>query len=323
MLKRKDNNVKMKIGLLFPGQGSQYLGMGKDLYDEYEEYRDVYKNVKDITGIDVKKITFEEDEFLNQTKYTQIAILTMSLAILEVLNKKINLNEYCLAGLSLGEYTALIRGNSISFEDGVKIVSKRGELMQDMCPKGDWAMAAVMGLEENELEEVISEVKGFVKMANFNTVGQIVVSGDREGINELIVLAKEKGAKRVIELNTSGPFHTEKLENAADELRKELDKIDVKSPSIKVFKNIDGKEYSLSDDMKDILKNHIVSSVRFSDSINEMIEDGVDTFIEIGPGKTLTGFVKRINKDVTLFNINDKESLNNVVEVLNGGNING
>lgn len=309
----------MKIGLLFPGQGSQTLGMGKDLYDNFEEYRKVYDKVFEITGIDIAKITFEDEVLLNQTKYTQLAILTMSLAILEVLNKKVNLNEEYLAGLSLGEYSALIRSKSFSFEDGIKIVQKRGALMQDMCPKGDWAMAAVMGLDENQVNEVCNEITGFVKPANFNTVGQIVVSGDREGINELMVKAREKGAKRVIELNTSGPFHTEKLTDAADALKNELDKININYPEKNVVKNIDGKIYNKEDNIREILKNHIISSVRFEDSINNMLENEVNTFIEIGPGKTLIGFVKRINKEVNLFNVNDVQSLEDLVKFINNG----
>lgn len=315
----------MKIGLLFPGQGSQSLGMGKDLYVKYEEYRNVYNKVKYITGIDIAKISFENEELLNQTKYTQLAILTMSLAILEVLklNKNIELNEEYLAGLSLGEYSALVRSGYISFEDGIKIVKSRGILMQDMCPKGDWAMAAVMGLDEQTLNEICTNIAGFVKPANFNTFGQIVVTGDRKGIDELMVKAKENGAKRVIELNTSGPFHTKKLNDAARELRKELDNIEFKTPKGKVIKNLDGKAYKENDDLREILQKHIVSSVRFEDSIKNMLENGVDTFIEIGPGKTLTGFVKRINKDVKLFNVNDVQSLEDLVSFIsNGGNIN-
>ena len=309
----------MKIGLLFPGQGSQTLEMGKDLYENFEEYRNVYEKVKEITGIDIAKITFEDETLLNQTKYTQLAILSMSLATLEVLNKKVDLNEDYLAGLSLGEYSALIRSGYISFEDGIKIVKSRGALMQDMCPKGDWAMAAVIGLDENQINEVCSEISGFVKPANFNTVGQIVVSGDRDGINELMVKAKEKGAKRVLELNTSGPFHTEKLKDAAESLRKELDNVEFNTPNAYVVKNIDGKIYTETDDLREILKNHIISSVRFEDSINNMLNNGVDTFIEIGPGKTLTGFVKRINKDVNLLNVNDVQSLENLVNFIKDG----
>ena len=315
----------MKIGLLFPGQGSQCLGMGKDLYEKYEEYRNVYNKVKDITGIDIAKISFENEELLNKTKYTQLAILTMSLAILEVLkvNKNIELNEEYLAGLSLGEYSALVRSGYISFEDGIKIVKSRGTLMQDMCPKGEWAMAAVMGLDEKTLNEICTNIAGFVKPANFNTFGQIVVSGDRKGIDELMIKAKENGAKRVIELNTSGPFHTEKLNDAARELRKELDNIEFKNPKGKVIKNLNGKAYTENDDFRDILQKHIISSVRFEDSIKNMLENGVDTFIEIGPGKTLTGFVKRINKDVNLLNVNDDQSLENLVSFIsNGGKVN-
>lgn len=314
----------MKIGLLFPGQGAQVLGMGKDVYDVSEEYRDLYKKVKEISGIDVDKITFENEELLNQTKYTQLAILTMSLALLNEIEKEVKIDEEYLAGLSLGEYSALIRSKALSFEDGIKIVKERGFLMQEMCPKGNWAMAAIMGLDENKVNEVCEEINGFVKPANFNTVGQIVVSGEKSAIDEIMVLAKEKGAKRVLELNTSGPFHTEKLLDAATELRKKLDDVKFNNMDKKVVKNLDGKIYDETSDIKEILEKHIISSVRFEDSINTMISNGVDTFIEIGPGKTLSGFVKRISKDVKVLNVCDKASLENVITFIkNGGEING
>ena len=186
--------------------------------------------------------------------------------------------------------------------------------MQDLLPKGDWAMAAVIGMGDKEVEEICKKVtKGFVVPANFNCPGQVAVSGDREGINELIDIAKEFGAKRVIELKTSGPFHTKKLENASIALKEELEKVEIKIPNCKVIKNIDAKEYSSKDDIKNILANHVINPVRFSDSINYMLENGVDTFVEIGPGKVLTGFVKKINKDVNCININNVESLENAI----------
>lgn len=306
----------MKIGFLFPGQGAQTVGMGKDLYEQYEEYKKVYDEVEKITGVNVADITYNSTEQeLSQTKNTQICILTMSLAILKLLEEK-NIKPEASIGLSLGEYSALINSNAISFEDGVKIVKTRGELMQNLCPKGDWSMAAILGLEEEKVSKACANVTGFVTVANFNCPGQIVISGEKESVYKAMELAKEFGAKRTIELKTSGPFHTEKLENASNELSKELNKINISSFEHKVIKNLDGKEYSKNDDVKKILSEHIISPVRFEQGIQTMLDMGIDTFIEIGPGTTLTGFVKKASKDVNVYNINSVDTLNEVLNIL-------
>lgn len=309
----------MKIGFLFPGQGSQSVGMGKDIYEKYEVARKVYDEVEKITGIDVADITFNQPaEILNQTKYTQICILTMSLAILNVLKDK-NIKAEDSAGLSLGEYASLIYSGALSFEDGISIVKKRGEYMQNLLPEGDWKMAAVLGLDEKSVISACKNVKnGFAVPVNFNTIGQIVVSGDAEGINELQEIATEYGAKKVRVLNTAGPFHTEKLIDASNALRKDLKKIKFREFNSKVFKNLDGTEYKSNDNMSDILARHIVNPVKFSDVLKNMYADGVDTFIEIGPGKTLSGFVKRMEfeRPVYIFNINNVDSLGFTIDSL-------
>lgn len=299
----------MKIGFLFPGQGAQSIGMGKDLYDEYEEYRNVYKKVEKITGVNVENITFNSsEEVLSQTKNTQICILTMSLAILELLKKE-NIEVIASSGLSLGEYSALINSGSISFEDGVKIVKTRGELMQNLCPKGNWSMLAVLGLDEETVTNVCNEItNGFVAPANFNCPGQIVISGEKQGVDEASQKLKKAGAKRIIELKTSGPFHTKMLEKASIELRKELENVKINSFETKVIKNLDGKEYTNNDNVREILSKHIINPVKFEQSLRTMIDMGIDTFIEIGPGKTLSGFVKKIDRNLNVFNINDIES---------------
>ena len=307
----------MKIGFLFPGQGSQTLGMGKDLYDQYEEAKKVYDRVSEITGVDIKKISFEgPEEVLNETKNTQLAILTESLAILEVL-KKNNIVSDMSAGLSLGEYTALIEDNIFDFEDGIKLVQKRGEIMQNYIPQGNWKMAAILGLDENSVIEACKEVKeGFVVPANFNTIGQIVISGDEKAVIKAGEIAKEKGAKKVSVLNTAGPFHTAKLDKCSEKLKEELQKTNINKKDSKVVKNIDGKQYTASDDVVDVLSRHIMNPVKFTEDLKAMYEEGIRTFIEIGPGKTLSGFVKRMKfeEEIKIMNISNCETLEEVIK---------
>ncbi len=309
----------MKIGFLFPGQGSQSIGMGQDLYEKYEVVKEVYQKVKELTGIDIAEITFHgSEEVLNETKNTQLAILTMSLGILEIL-KQNGIKAGVSSGLSLGEYSALIYSQAIDWEEGIKLVQKRGKYMQELVPEGEWLMAAILGMSEEQVQEVCQKVtNGFVVPANFNTTGQIVISGEKEAVEQAEVIARELGAKKVRVLKTAGPFHTEKLSKASDALRKELEHVTIHDFKTSVVKNIDGTIYSKQDDVKDILARHIISPVRFSKSLETMLEMGVDTFIEIGPGKTLSGFVKRLNteKEVTILNINNVETLEKVLEVL-------
>lgn len=310
----------MKIGFLFPGQGSQSIGMGKDLYEKYEIVRNIYNEVKKLTGINIAKITFEgPEELLNETKNTQLAILTMSLGILEILKQK-NIKCDIQAGLSLGEYTALINSNVLSLDEGIKLVQKRGEYMQNLLPEGNWQMAAILGLTDEQVEEICKKVKcGFVKPANYNTLGQVAISGEEKAIKEAEIIAKESDAKKVMILKTAGPFHTEKLIESSKALRKELETITINKLETKVIKNIDGEFYENTDDIKDILAKHIINPVRFSKTLQNMLDNGIDTFIEIGPGKTLSGFVKRMKteKNIQIFNINDVISLEKVLSFIN------
>ncbi len=307
----------MKIAFIFPGQGAQSVGMGKDLYEKYEEIRKVYEKASKIAGIDIAKLTFDSEETeLFQTKNTQIAILTMSIAILELLRKH-GVEAQYTAGLSLGEYSALYYGGAIDFENVIKIVKKRGELMQNLVPDGQWAMAAILGLENSVIEEVCQNITdGFVVPANYNCPGQVAISGDKKGVQIAMEKLKEAGAKRCLELKTAGPFHTIKLQKASEELRKELEPIEIRIPNVEVIKNIDAKPYLESENRKDILAKHVIHPVRFSDSIQYMVNQGVSTFVEIGPGKVLTGFVKKIDKNLNCININNVETLENAIQNL-------
>ena len=304
----------MKIAYLYPGQGTQVVGMGKDLYEKYEEVRNVYKIAQKALGESVEEITYNlSQEELNETKNTQIAIYVMSMAITELLKKE-GITAEMSAGLSLGEYSALTYANALKLEDGVKIVRKRGLLMQNLAPKGNWAMAAIIGLEDEKVEEVCTKVEnGFVKAVNYNCPGQVVVSGEREAVLKAMEIAKEAGARKVIELKTSGPFHTEKLMEASKELKKELEKLSFNKLNTEVVKNADGKIYNDEDNMVEILSNHVIKPVMFRKSLETMLDAGVDTFIEVGPGKTLSGFAKKVCKEkgveANVFNIESVETL--------------
>lgn len=311
----------MKIGYIFPGQGTQVVGMGKDLYEKYEEVKNVYKEVDEALKENIENITYNiSQEELNETKNTQIAIFTMSMAILEILKKE-GIKPEALAGLSLGEYSALVCSDAISLEEGAKIVRKRGNYMQNLAPKGNWAMAAIIGLEDEQVEDACNKVEnGFVKAVNYNCPGQVVVSGEKEAVLKAMENAKELGARKVIELKTSGPFHTEKLQEASKELKKDLEKLEFKKCNIPVIKNLDGLPYQNEDNLVEILANHVINPVKFRKSIETMLEMGIDTFIEIGPGKTLSGFVKKVckqkNVEANVLNIENIETLENALTFL-------
>ena len=303
----------MNTAFLFPGQGAQAIGMGKEIYEKYEIARKIYDKVEEITGLDIKKICFDgpEDE-LTKTENAQLAILATSLAMLEILKNK-GINADVSVGLSLGEYSALIYGGYLSLEDGIRLIQQRGYYMGNYLPKEEYSMAAVIGLDSKDIEKICHEIKlsgNFVVPANYNCGTQTVISGTSEAIDIAISKLKEEGAKRVIKLKTSGPFHTEKLQQASELFAKALDKVQFqKGNGIRIIKNIDGEYYSATDNFKEILKNHIVSPVRFDKAIQLMKKDKINRFIEIGPGKTLTGFIKKDYPDAELININNLESL--------------
>lgn len=309
----------MKRAFLFPGQGAQMVGMGKDIYEKYEEARKIYDKVCEISGIDIKSICFDgpEDE-LNKTENTQIAILTTSLAMLEVL-KSNGIHAEIATGLSLGEYGALIYAGIISFEDGIRLIQKRGYYMGNLLPKEEYSMAAVIGLESSKIEEIcvkLQEQGKFVVPANYNCSSQTAISGEVNAIDEAIELLKQAGAKRVIKLRTSGPFHTKKLEEAKKAYEKELEKVTFnKENRVKVIKNLDGKYYRQEDNIKEILAKHIISPVRFDKAIQVMKNEKIEEYVEIGPGRVLTGFIRKDNKEAVTYNVNSLETLEQYLEI--------
>ena len=312
----------MKIAFMFPGQGAQSVGMGQDLYEKYEEVRNIYGIASEISGKDIAQISFNSTiEELSKTENTQLAIATMSLGILKILEKN-NIKPEITVGLSLGEYPALISGGYLNVEDGIKLLKRRGYLMGTKVAPGNYSMAAVIGLDSTKIEEIcksISEKGMFIVPANYNYSGQTVISGEENAINLAMDILKENGAKRVLKLQTGGPFHTAKLNEAKELYKEELAKAKFNKENIKaqVIKNIDGTFYNKQDDMVDILSKHIVSPVRFDKAIKTMQDNDIDTYVEIRPGKTLTGFIKKENKESNVININSVESLENFIETIN------
>lgn len=296
----------MKKVFMFSGQGSQYVGMCKDLYDEFDSVKEIFNKADSVLGYKISDIIFNDEERLNQTIYTQVAMYTMYASILEVLKEKDITAEYSV-GLSLGEYGALLHNDVYDFETGLKILQKRGEAMHDASAKVSGKMSAILGLEADKLISLIDQVNGYVKIANYNTYGQLVISGEEEAVLKLNELALSEGAKRAIPLNTSGPFHTEIMKEAAQELNEYLSNVYLNEPNKKLLLNTTGDFYD--GDIKKHMVSQITSSVMFYQMIERLLAEDVDTFIEIGPKKTLSSFVKKINRKVTMLNIEDMTSL--------------
>lgn len=300
----------MKVCLVFSGQGAQYDKMGKELYEKFDVCKEIFESANKALGFSISDICFNSDERLNQTEFTQPAILTVSYATFKILQEKGIKADY-MAGLSLGEYTALCASGAIDFLEAVCLVRKRGRFMTEAVPAGVGAMSAVINVEKSIIDQVVTDISDEnekVMIANYNAPGQIVIAGHLNAVEKAENMLKEKGAKRIIKLNVSGPFHTSLLKPASDKLSVELEKIKINTPNVPVITNLTG---NLIEDIKDTLIKQIMNPVKWEQSIKNLIDMGVDTFIEVGPSKTLSAFIKKVDRKITTYNVEDLESLEN------------
>jgi [acyl-carrier-protein] S-malonyltransferase len=305
-----------KIAVIFPGQGAQYIGMGLDFYNTYPEFKRVFDKASDVLAYNLGDIVFEgTKDILKKTEITQPAILTVSYGMYRVF-QELGIRISGFAGLSLGEYTALVASNALPFEKCVDLVRHRGRYMQEAVPIGEGTMAAIIGLTGEEVEEVYKEVQGvgIVEPANYNCPGQLVIAGEVKAIEKAVEIAKEKGAKRSMVLQVSAPFHCSMLKPAGQKLSEKLKEIEFKEPNIPVIANVNGEYYGK--EITENLINQVSSPVRWQQTIEKFISDGFDTFIEIGPGKALTGFNKKISKDINSYNIEKLEDIEKLKDTL-------
>lgn len=300
-----------KIAFIYPGQGAQKAGMGKDFYENSALAKAVYEQASALLQIDMKALCFEENDRLDLTEYTQAALVTTCLAMTKVVEEK-GLKADVTAGLSLGEYCAVCVAGGMTEADAVKLVRKRGILMQNTVPAGKGAMAAVLGMEASAIEEVLKEIAG-ASIANYNCPGQIVITGETEAVERAAEALKAAGAKRVVMLNVSGPFHSPLLESAGEELAKEMEKMTFSPLRIPYVTNVTAEYVTEIGETKGLLARQVASSVRWQESMERLLADGVDTFVEIGPGKTLAGFLRKIDRTAKVYNIESWEDVDKVV----------
>ena len=304
----------MKTAFLFPGQGAQKCGMGESFVKYDEAAKKVYENASRLLDLDMEELVFTENKKLDMTEYTQAAMVTTGIAMLKVIEKTALKADVC-AGLSLGEYEALYLAGAISEEDAIVLARHRGKLMQEAVPLGVGTMAAVLNLDAAVIEDCLKDIEN-VWIANYNCPGQIVISGTVAAVEKAGEKLKEAGAKRVLPLNVSGPFHSGLLKPAGDKLYEYLKNVEIKKPTIPYVANYTAEFVYDDKDIKELLRKQVFGSVRFEQSIRNMLKEGVDTFIEIGPGKVLSGFVKKIDKEAKVYSIETVEDMNNVIKEL-------
>ena len=316
-------NSMTKACYIFPGQGSQYVGMGRNLYDNSPEAKAVFDQAEKILpGMNLKKLCFEGPiEELTQTANSQVAILVTSIAALQALDSRLkaqgplqpsasSLEPVCCAGLSLGEYSALVASSVLEFSDAVRLVRHRGELMEKAAFKNPGSMASILGISTEDLQGVCKE--SGAEIANLNSPGQIVISGKKESVQKAMALAEQKGAKKCILLNVSGPFHSSFMKDTAGEFKKELDKTKFSNPRIPVVANVTADYEKSAEEIKENLVKQVCSSVRWEESVRRISQQGVAAFFEIGPGKVLKGLLRRINPELTVYNIETVEDIKNL-----------
>lgn len=307
-----------KIAFVFPGQGAQVVGMGKDVYDHSEKAKEVFDKASEAVGLDLKALCFEENEDINITEFTQVCLLTTSVAIMEELRTR-GIEPDVAGGLSLGEYCALVAVGSMNYIDAAKAVRKRGIFMQEEVPAGEGGMAAILGMDAETIDTNIEEFDQ-VQVANYNCPGQIVISGETEQVKKAAEKLKEAGAKRTVLLNVSGPFHSSMLSGAGVKLKAVLDEIVIEKPRVPYVANVNAKYITEQSEIEPLLVEQVSHSVRWQQSVEAMVADGVDTFIEIGPGKTIAGFNKKIakaiGKELTTYSVGTMEDIDKVVEAL-------
>ncbi|WP_019376505.1 ACP S-malonyltransferase [Virgibacillus halodenitrificans] len=303
-----------KVAFMFPGQGSQAVGMGQSFYDEYQKFRELYDEANSLLKKDITKIMFEgPKEILTETENTQPALLLSSIAVHTLLIEE-EIQPVMTVGHSLGEYSALVAAGAISLEEALPLVATRGKLMEEAFPKGQGTMAAVLGMNEEKIQDCLNEVEDeIVDIANLNCPGQIVISGSKEGIEEATKVLKANGAKRVMPLNVSGPFHSRLMKSANEKFSNHLNEVHFSDTSIPVYANVSASPVTEHQRMKELLIKQLYSPVRFEESIRKMIEAGVDAFVEVGNGKVLSGLVRKIDKQAKTFAVQDKESLQEFV----------
>lgn len=296
-----------KTAFMFPGQGAQYVGMGKDFYEQIPVCKEMFKLAGEAGGLDVEALCFEENEQINITEYTQIAMLAAEVAMLKAVEEK-GIRPDVTAGLSLGEYGALVAGGVMTPEDVFRIVRKRGIYMQEAVPEGG-AMTAVLGLDTEIIEKICKETPGMISVANYNCPGQIVITGENGAMQEAVAKLTGAGARRCVPLKVSGPFHSPMLVGAGEKLAKELETVTVHEIQVPYIANVTADYVTRTEDVKPLLEKQVSSSVKWQQTIERMLADGVDTFIEIGPGKTLSGFMRKISRDVKVLNVEKVEDL--------------